>query len=133
MFQGSLSWTQISAYLYSVATLLVFLWGLRGIAEEQPAASLNYAHLYTLDHFIGTVYTATFGVLWWFFVPHDGRRVAHSDAQKSIAGAGESSGLDPEQAKLAAEAVWSKEQGFALAVLIISWTVKVCYLPSSYI
>lgn len=62
-------------------------------------------------------------------MPHDGQRLANSPAQQAILDearhAGVGSGLDPTQAKLAAEAKWDEEKGFSFFVLAAAWMIKV--------
>lgn len=82
-----------------------------------------------MDHFISTSYTVLFGVNWWYFTAHDGQRIANSEAQQSILDdarkAGVGSGLDPTQARIAAEEKWAEEKGFSFFVLLASWFLKV--------
>lgn len=100
------------------------------VLQEVASTSFLYAHLYALDHFISTAYTVLFAVDWWVFEPHDGQRIANSAAQQNIIDearkAGVGSGLNADEAKLAAQAKWSEEKGFSLFVLIASWLVKAC-------
>lgn len=75
-----------------------------------------------------------FGVTWYRYTPHDGRRVANSDAQKAILEAGLAAGHgqvdDAERARLALQ-VWNDEKGFSTTVLVLGWLIKVrvcaCY------
>lgn len=43
-----------------------------------------YAHCFFADHVVSTLYTVAFGVAWYIFDPHDGRRVANSEAQQDV-------------------------------------------------
>jgi inositol phosphorylceramide synthase regulatory subunit len=92
--------------------------------QEDGNRTMLYAHLYALDHLLATSWTVFFAVVWWFFVPHDGRRVANSDAQKDMMD-GDAVPLNPEERVAAAQAVWRSERGFSAAVLISGWFLKV--------
>lgn len=60
------------------------------------------------------------------FVPHDGRRVANSDAQKAMMGGSQSGdGMDEAARTAAAMGVWKSERGFSATVLAIGWLLKV--------
>lgn len=138
---GTLS--QVSLYLYSLGTIFALVWGLRKAREvrsaallrlahlgrisqcvqEHPASTLTYAHLFALDHVINTLYIAFFAVDWYLYVPHDGRRVANSEAQKQMLSEGNFG--DDESRKAAAQAIWKSERGFAAAVLVGGWLLKV--------
>ncbi|KAK4047406.1 hypothetical protein OIV83_005453 [Microbotryomycetes sp. JL201] len=121
---------QLTMYIYSLATLFVFIWGFKSIAEENGPRSLMYAHLFALDHLVGTIYTTLFAVVWYVYVPHDGRRVANSDAQKQMMGDidGTMMGLNDEERAAAAQAVWKSERGFAAAVLLAGWFIKIYFI-----
>lgn len=73
---------------------------------------------------ISTVYTTLFAVAWYVYEPHDGRRVANSDAQREMM---EEAGkvVDEVARKAAAQAIWKSERGFAAAVIVLGWMVKV--------
>lgn len=45
MFQGG-SFSQLSLYIYSIATIPIFIWGLKVMSDEKHQAALKYAHLY---------------------------------------------------------------------------------------
>lgn len=98
--------------------------------QENSSVALPYAHLFALDHFISTAYTVLFAVIWWVLTPHDGRRIANSEAQKAMQGVG-AGPYDPNERKALAEGVWSSERGFAAAVLVLGWFLKVRSLPIS--
>ena len=97
-----------------------------------------YAHLYLLDHAISTLYTVYFGVVWYVYNPHDGRRDATSQARKELleghnrASTGiddparlwETGESDAERVRKAL-GVWNDEKGFATAVLVLGWLLKV--------
>lgn len=97
--------------------------------QENPAKVLTYAHFYLIDHLISTLYIVFFGVTWYVYTPHDGRRVANSDAQKAILeGAGAANGGmvdEHERARMALQ-VWNDEKGFSTTVLVLGWLIKVC-------
>ena len=84
--------------------------------------------MFFLDHLFSTCWTVFFGVVWWVYTPHDGQRVANSDAQRAmIDAASGQEGLnmtDAERAQ-AALGIWNKEKGFAAAVLVLGWFTKV--------
>ncbi|SCV74912.1 BQ2448_7941 [Microbotryum intermedium] len=127
--------SQLTMYLYSIATLVGVLWGLKKIAEENGPKVLLYAHLFALDHCVGTIFTSLFAVVWYIYVPHDGRRVANSDAQKEMMSEGSASSaafLDDAARKAAAQAVWKGERGFSAAVLMVGWLLKIYFTLCLY-
>lgn len=72
-------------------------------------------------------------MIWYLYVPHDGRRVANSDAQKEMMGELSRNGIDDVVRKVAADAIWKSERGFSAAVLVSGWLLKVRVpLPSPY-
>lgn len=123
-----LTLAQLSLYLYSVASIGLSLWGLQQIGKENPQSTLLYANLFLLDHLLSTLYTAYFGVVWYSYTPHDGRSVAHSDAQKDIMHGSPASGLDGAERARKAMAVWRDERGTAAGILVLSWMLKVSLL-----
>lgn len=100
------------------------LWRSPPSAQENAAVALPYAHLFALDHFISTAYTVLFAVVWWVLTPHDGRRIANSEAQKEMQGGG-AGPYDPSEREALAMGVWTSERGFAAAVLVSGWLLKV--------
>lgn len=95
-------------------------------SQENGTKTLLYAHMYAADHILGTTYTAFFAVVWYVYVPHDGRRIANSDAQKAMMGGSQSGvGMDEASRTAAAMTVWKSERGFSAAVLVIGWLLKV--------
>lgn len=131
-FGGNLA--QLSLYLYSVATLLACAWGLRQIGEENAARTTTYAHLYLLDHAVSTLYTVYFGVVWYIYNPHDGRRDATTQARKELlaghttvddAGSALDTGESDAERARKALGVWNDEKGFATGVLVLGWLLKV--------
>lgn len=104
--------------------------------QEAPSPTLLYSHLFLLDHLVSTIYTASFAVVWYLYTPHDGRRVANSQAQREVmelgytikgvdGQAGTGAEMGDAARKLAAEMVWSGERGFAAALLALGWLLKV--------
>lgn len=149
VFQGG-TFAQVSLYIYSIATIPLFIWGLKGISDEKHQVVLRYAHLYFLDHLISTAWTMLFGIWWYSYAKHDGHPVSNSSHQAelmSLIESLESHYRTPEQmAQLrhstintdtpegAAEAalrtqrarqIWHAERGFAAGVLILGWLIKV--------
>ncbi|GAA5922712.1 hypothetical protein JCM3775_006108 [Rhodotorula graminis] len=124
---------QLTMYAYSIASLVGFIWGLQKISEENGPKTLLYAHGFAADHLVGTVYTTFFAVVWYLFVPHDGRRVANSDAQKAMMG-GSQSGVEMDETERtqAAMGVWTSERGFSGAVLLIGWLLKIYFILVLY-
>lgn len=126
---------QLSMYLYSVASIALFAWAAKQIGDENPSKVLTYAHLYLIDHIISTLYMVFFGVTWYRYTPHDGRRVANSDAQKAILEAGLAAGHgqvdDAERARLALQ-VWNDEKGFSTTVLVLGWLIKIYFIAVLY-
>ncbi|BGP25737.1 hypothetical protein JCM10295v2_004670 [Rhodotorula toruloides] len=124
---------QLTMYAYSIASLAAFIWGMQKISEENGTKTLLYAHMYAADHILGTVYTAFFAVVWYVYVPHDGRRIANSDAQKAMMGGSQSGvGMDEAARTAAAMTVWKSERGFSAAVLVIGWLLKVYFILVLY-
>lgn len=66
-----------------------------------------------------------FAVVWWIYTPHDGRRVANSDAQEEMMKAGSGHNMTDEERTAAAMTIWKKEKGTAAAVIIVGWCIKV--------
>jgi len=135
VFTGG-TFAQVSMYIYSIATLAIFLWGLKSMAEEKADSTLTFAHLFALDHFISTTWTVIFASIWWYHTPHDGRRIANSDAQKEMMtgpiGGGGVEFADTAERVAAAERVWLGERGFAAVVLIFGWLVKIYFAICIY-
>ncbi|GAA5836855.1 hypothetical protein JCM3766R1_006282 [Sporobolomyces carnicolor] len=123
---------QLTMYVYSIASLVVFIWGLQKIGEENGPKALIYAHLFAVDHLVGTLYTSLFAAIWYLYTPHDGRRIANSDAQKAMMGSNTGTGLDDAGRVEAAMGVWKSERGFSGAVLLIGWMLKVYFILCLY-
>jgi len=125
---GSLA--QLSMYIYSVVGLVALTWGLKAVGQEDPRRVLYFAHMFFLDHLFSTCWTVFFGVVWWVYTPHDGQRIANSDAQREMAGGAsgtEGHNMTAEERAEAALGIWNKEKGFAAGVLIIGWLIKIYF------
>jgi len=122
---GSLA--QLSLYVYSALALVAFAWGLNAVTEEDPRKTLYFAHLYFVDHILSTMWTIFFGVLWWVYNPHDGQRIANSEAQKKMMGSVGNHTMTDEERREAAQLIWNKEKGLAAAVLIGGWLIKIYF------
>lgn len=138
LFTGG-SLAQLSLYIYSVCGLFAYMWGLRAVSSENPEKTTLTAHIFLLDHLIGTLWTAFFGVAWWIYTPHDGKRVVNSAAQIELATGGAAVGHHPTsitEAQRAASALqlWNQEKALAASVIVIGWLFKVyfCLLLYSY-
>lgn len=102
--------------------------------QEEPDKSTVVAHIFLLDHLLSTIWTAFFGVAWWVYTPHDGKRVINSDAQIELATGGAAVGHHPatiSEAQRAASALelWDQEKAFAAAIIISGWIIKVSRSP----
>ncbi|KIM22828.1 hypothetical protein M408DRAFT_78379 [Serendipita vermifera MAFF 305830] len=138
LFTGG-SLAQLSLYLYSIAGLFAYIWALRAVLSENPGKSTITANIFLLDHIISTLSTAFFGVAWWVFTPHDGRRIINSAAQVELATGGAAVGHHPTviseaQRTLVASELWSQERAYAAAILILGWVIKgyFCVVLYSY-
>ncbi|CAD6936131.1 unnamed protein product [Tilletia controversa] len=139
VFHGG-SLAQITLYLYSLGTIAVLLWGLRGISDEKASTTLAYANLFTLDHMLSTFWTLLFAVH-WFSQPHDGAKPALAPHQaglmdliESIESQYELPGkvehhvpLEGDARKALAQKVWKDERTFATFVLITAWLLKIYF------
>ncbi|GJJ11048.1 hypothetical protein Clacol_005279 [Clathrus columnatus] len=126
VFTGG-SAAQLSMYIYSVFALIALTWGLKAVGDEDPKRVLYFAHMFFLDHLFSTCWTVFFGVVWWVYTPHDGKRVANSDAQRAMMGGAsgnEGHNMTEAERTAAALGIWNKEKSFAAAVLIIGWLIK---------
>ncbi|KAF2658770.1 DUF1753-domain-containing protein [Lophiostoma macrostomum CBS 122681] len=72
-----LSGLQLSMYLYSFIALLATLYLYRHIRLQSPFQSLLLAHIYALDSVVNALYTAFFGVAWFYVL------AAHPDDNNS--------------------------------------------------
>ncbi|KAI5478627.1 hypothetical protein MNV49_004769 [Pseudohyphozyma bogoriensis] len=131
VFTGGAEWFQLSMYVYSIATLALCVWGIKKINEENGPKVLYYAHGFLLDHLVSTIYTVLFFVNWYYYVPHDGRRVANSDAQKEMMGEG-AGHRDEAAVEAAAQLVWKGERGFSAFVIVVGWFIKLFFIFALY-
>lgn len=63
---ATLTGLQLSMYLYSFVALLATLYLYRHIRLQSPFQTLLLAHIYALDSVINALYTAFFGVAWFY-------------------------------------------------------------------
>ncbi|KAI0630830.1 DUF1753-domain-containing protein [Trametes polyzona] len=127
---------QLSLYLYSVIGLVALTWGLKAIlhalVQEDAKQTLYFAHLFFADHILSTAWLVFFGVLWWFYTPHDGRVIANSDAQKEVMESGAGHNMTDEERAAAAMTIWNAEKGVASAMIIIGWIAKIYFAALLY-
>ena len=139
---------QISLYVYSALALAGLIWGLKVIkavrtqvlcilhqmltlrlhTQEDPKYTLYFAHLFFADHVLSTAWTIFFGVVWWVYTPHDGRRQANSRAQEEMmhdVQHVDGVHMTEEERANAAMTIWNKEKGTAAIVIASSWLAKV--------
>ena len=106
----------------------------RSMLQEDPDKTLIVAHIYLMDHIISTLWTVFFGVAWWSFTAHDGKRISNSPAQEEVATGGASYGHHPPilsetQRADAALELWNEEKNFAAGIIFAGWLIKVSHLP----
>ncbi|KAL4250883.1 hypothetical protein ABKN59_008710 [Abortiporus biennis] len=123
---------QLSLYIYSVLALIALVWGLRAITQEDPKNSLYFAHLFFADHVLSTAWTVFFGVVWWVYTPHDGRRTTNSAVQEEIAREGiiingGTHNMTEEERAYAAMEIWNEEKGTATTIIILGWLAKIYF------
>jgi len=123
------TFAQLSLYIYSVIALVGLVWGLRVVKEEDAKQTLYFAHLFFADHVFSTTWTVFFGVVWWVYTPHDGRRTANSAAQQAMINGANvtTSHMTPEEREAAAMTIWNHEKGTAATIIVISWLFKVYF------
>jgi len=123
------SFAQLSLYIYSAVALIALGWALKAVKEEDAKQTLYFAHLFFADHILSTAWTIFFAVVWWVYIPHDGRRQANSAAQEDMmkAGVGGIHDMTDEEREAAAMMIWNHEKGTAAAVIIISWLFKIYF------
>ncbi|KAF7306298.1 hypothetical protein MIND_00420800 [Mycena indigotica] len=121
------TFAQLSLYLYSVVALVAFGWGLQVVKTEDARQTLYFAHVFSADYVLSTLWTAYFAAAWWWHTPHDGARQANSAAQEELIAVAELSGppLTDAQRIEAAQAIWAREQGTAFTVILVSWLSKI--------
>ncbi|WFD29004.1 hypothetical protein MSPP1_000008 [Malassezia sp. CBS 17886] len=151
IFQGG-TIAQLSLYIYSIASIPVFIWGLKAISEEQSAPVLRYAHIFILDHMLSTGWTFLFAMWLYMFATHDGKPVTNSSHQAGLMALIESleaqyrrpeemerlrhkayNASTPEgvqevllRAKSAND-IWGSERGFSATVLVLGWLLKIYF------
>ncbi|KAL9936396.1 hypothetical protein V8E36_004464 [Tilletia maclaganii] len=139
VFHGG-SLAQISLYVYSLGTIAVLLWGLRGISDEKPKTVLAYANLFTLDHMLSTFWTLLFAFS-WYSLPHDGAKpdlaphqaglmdlIENIEKQYELPGKVEHHiPLEGEARKELAQKVWRDERTFATFALVFAWLLKIYF------
>ena len=139
IFQGG-TFSQVSLYLYSLITLFLFLWAIKGISDEDSSKVMRYSHLFLADHMLSTAWTLYFGLAWFLFNPHDGQKPPLNEYQEGLMGLIESIESQYEtnknihhvpltgQARIdAAQRVWKGERGFSAFVLIFGWMIKIYF------
>jgi len=131
VFTGG-SFAQLSMYIYSVGTLIALIWALKAVADEDARKTLYFAHLFFLDHILSTVWIVFFGVVWWVYTPHDGRRQANSAAQEELMKGGAGHDLTVEERTAAALMIWNKEKTLAATVIIAGWCCKIYFIILIY-
>lgn len=105
----------------------------QSILQEDPDKTLIMAHIYLVDHVVSTLWTVFFGVAWWSFTAHDGKRISNSPAQEEVATGGASYGHHPpilsetQRAEAALE-LWNEEKNFAAGIIFAGWCIKVGHL-----
>lgn len=103
---------------------------LQRILQEDPDRTLIMAHIYLMDHVVSTLWTVFFGVAWWSFTAHDGKRISNSPAQEEVTTGGASYGHHPpilsetQRAEAALE-LWNEERNFAAGIIFAGWCIKV--------
>ena len=109
----------------------------QGILQEDPDRTQIMAHIYFMDHVMSTLWTVFFGVTWWSFTAHDGKRITNSPAQEEVATGGASYGHHPpilsetQRAEAALE-LWNEERNSAAFIILAGWCIKVGHLlPTS--
>ena len=83
-----------------------------------------------MDHVVSTLWTVFFGVSWWSYTAHDGKRISNSPAQEEVATGGASYGHHPPilsetQRADAALELWNEERNFAAGIIVAGWCIKV--------
>lgn len=139
IFQGG-TFSQVTLYIYSLLTLVFFLWAMQGIADEDTARVLKYSHLFLADHLISTAWTFFFGLDWFLANKHDGEKPPLNEYQAGLMGLIESIESKYETSKNvhheplvgqarvdAAQRVWKGERSFSATVLILGWLVKIYF------
>ncbi|KZS94586.1 DUF1753-domain-containing protein [Sistotremastrum niveocremeum HHB9708] len=124
---------QVSLYIYSIATLALFLWGLKAVNEEDARNVFYIAHLFICDHLFSTLWLGYFSVLWWVYTAHDGRPTPHSAAQlELIKGADGGRNITEAERTEMAMALWNREKHFAAFLLAAGWLIKIYFAALLY-
>jgi hypothetical protein len=116
----------------------------RAYTQESAKPTLLVSHLYALDHAILTLAHYLFFDVYWYQIPHDGRRTANSQAQIDLINLAASRGEIPpphsdenspiggdgmdgqtELRVALAQEIWKDEKVYAGWALIFGWALKV--------
>lgn len=138
IFQGG-TWSQLSLYAYSLGTIFISLWGLRGISEESSPTVVLYAHCYLADHLISSIWSLYFFQVVYYYTEHNGQPPNLSPYQaglmsliEGIEAQYETKGdvqhhkaLEGQARVEAAQQVWRSESAFSTTVLAAGWILKV--------
>ncbi|KAF7310345.1 hypothetical protein HMN09_00576300 [Mycena chlorophos] len=121
------TFAQLSLYIYSVLALVAFGWGMQVVKAEDARQALYFAHFFSADYLLSSIWTGYFAALWWWHTPHDGARQANSVAQEELIAVADLPGppLTDAQRIEAAQAIWAREQGTAATVILVSWLSKI--------
>jgi hypothetical protein len=63
--------------------------------------------------------------MWWVYNPHDGKRIANSEAQEDMMRVGGGPHMTDEERKSAAQLIWNKEKNLAATFITLGWLSKV--------
>jgi len=117
--------SQLSLYFYSVACLVaIWWWGLKAVLSENPQNTLYLAYAFFLDHVLSTIWLLYFGIDWWYFTAHDGRREVHSAAQEQLVNSIVGHNMTDAERAIAAHSIWDQEKSTAAGVLAATWLIK---------
>lgn len=119
-------------------------YGKRLTYQESAKPTLLVSHLYTLDHAILTLAHYLFFEVYWYQIPHDGRRTANSQAQIDLINLAASRGEIPppnseegggmdgaNELRIAlAQDIWRDEKVYAGWALVFGWLLKVSDVPA---
>ncbi|PWN28748.1 DUF1753-domain-containing protein [Jaminaea rosea] len=140
IFQGG-TWSQLSLYAYSLGTIFISLWGLRGISEESSPTVVLYAHCYLADHLISSIWSLYFFQVVYYYTEHNGQPPNLSPYQaglmsliEGIEAQYETKGdvqhhkaLEGQARVEAAQQVWRSESAFSTTVLAAGWILKIYF------
>lgn len=130
------AFSQISLYVYSLATIFCILWGMRGISDEDARTVMAYSHFFVADHLISSLWTFYFARQ-VFTAPHNGEPPQTGQYQKELMQLIEK--LEQEYGETrkhsdtlsgaarveAAQQVWNFEKNFATLAIVFGWFLKV--------